>query len=129
MKQLLLVDSSVWVEVTRGKSPPAKVLQNQVSSLLAEGIAAMTAPVWLELYQGIKGKREEADLATLRDLCVWLDFDHACWEQAAKEARLCLRKGINVPKSDLLVHACASRHQAKILHRDHHFDLIEKACI
>ena len=120
-----LIDTSAWISVLRPKGD--KSLQSKIETLLAGGKVAITAPVWHELYQGIKGKREQAQLNNLRSLCIWLDFDAACWELAATHGRTCLRKGVNVPTSDLLIYCCAERHKTKLLHRDKHFDLIGAA--
>jgi len=69
----VLVDSSAWTAATR-PGGDSKV-QAELEDLLLSGRAAMTEPVWMELYQGIRGKREEARLAKSRNSCVWLDFD------------------------------------------------------
>lgn len=87
----------------------------------------MTEPVWIELFQGIKGKREEARLAESKKACTWLAFDEACWIEAAATARACLRAGVNVPLGDVLVFACAARHGVELLERDRHFAMIRKA--
>ena len=88
----------------------------------------MTSPVWVELYQGVRGKREEGELSDLRSLCEWLEFDEACWQGAAESGRVCLRAGIKVPFGDLLVHACAERYGVRLLERDRHFAMIESVC-
>jgi predicted nucleic acid-binding protein len=121
----VLVDSSAWIEVARG--PDADGLRTEVERLLSEGRAALSEPVWLELYQGVKGSREEKWLDGLRRLCVWLPFDVPCWQAAADIARACRRRGVNVPTSDILVFACARFHGAELLHRDTHFNLIAQA--
>ena len=87
----------------------------------------MTEPVWAELFQGIKGKREEARLEESKKACTWLAFDQACWVEAAAIARACLRAGMNVPFGDVLVAACARRHEVELLERDCHFAMIDKA--
>jgi predicted nucleic acid-binding protein len=91
------------------------------------GLTAMTEPVWLELYQGARGKREEDQIARWRELSVWLDFDAKCWQLAANSARTCLRSVINVPLGDLLVDACARRYKVRLLERDRHFAMISNA--
>ena len=125
MKSVVLIDSSAWVEVSRRGGD--EVLRTEVEALLVNRQAAMAAPVWVELYQGAKGKREEEQLNHWRTLSLWLDFDSGCWQQAATNARACLRSGVNVPFGDLLVHACAIRHQVKLLERDRHFSMIDTA--
>ncbi len=120
-----LIDTSAWISVLRPMGD--KTLQSEIERLLKEERAAITAPVWLELYQGIKSKREQAQLNNLRSLCIWLEFSADCWELTATHARTCRRKGANVPTSDLLIYCCAEIHKTKLLHRDKHFELITSA--
>ncbi len=124
MTGIFLVDSSAWVEAGRPGGDPEIV--SRLAGLVSSGLAAMTDPVWMELYQGIRGKREEARLEMTRSLCVWLDFDAECWQEAARIARACLRSGVNVPFGDVLVFACATRHGVELLERDRHFGMIAK---
>lgn len=125
MKHLVLIDSSAWVEAARPHGGPGIV--KRVEELISSGLAAMTEPVWMELYQGIRGKREEARLEMTRSLCEWLEFDAACWQEAARCGRLCLRSGVNVPFGDVLVKACARRYEIELLERDRHFAMIATA--
>jgi len=122
---ITLIDSSAWIPVLRPKGE--KALCEEVEHLLTNEHAAITAPIWCELYRGVRGKREESQLTHLRTLCVWLEFDTVCWELVAKHGRTCQRKGVNVPTSDLLIFCCAQRHQVELLHRDKHFELIANA--
>ena len=125
MKELVLVDSSVWIQATRKGGDP--VIAAQRGELLVSGMAAMTDPVWLEMYQGIRGKKEEVRLEESRRSCTWLDFDKACWVEAAATARACLRAGVNVPFGDILVHACAARYGVELREMDRHFAMIRRA--
>ena len=125
MKDRVLVDSSVWIAATRLGGDPK--IAAELGELLFSRWAAMTEPVWVELFHGIKGKREEARLAESKQACTWLAFDGACWVEAAAIARACLRAGVNVPFGDMLVSACARRHDVELLERDRHFAMIDKA--
>lgn len=124
-KHLALIDSSAWIEVLRNKPSPG--LRAEVESALHENRAALTAPVWVELYRGVRGKTEMQQLESLRRLCHWLDFDSTCWERAATLARSCREKGFTVPLGDILVFACSERHGAKLIEKDQHFAMIAKA--
>ena len=121
----ILVDSSAWVEVLRNRAAPA--LRQSVEEALHEGRAALTAPVWVELYRGVRGKRELQQLNSLRSLCRWLDFDDDCWELAAQTVRECREHGAAVPLGDVLVFACGQRHAVEIIEHDQHFAQIAKA--
>jgi hypothetical protein len=41
-------------------------------------------PVWVELHQGARGRREEENLKGWREVSHWLEFDDDCWAEAAK---------------------------------------------
>lgn len=125
MKDSILVDSSVWIEATRKGGNP--VIAAELGALLLSGRAAMTEPVWLEIYQGIRGKREEERLEESKKSCVWLAFDKACWVEAAATARACQRSGVNVPFGDVLVYSCAVRYGVELMERDRHFAMIRSA--
>lgn len=125
MKNVVLVDSSIWIETTRKGGDPADAAE--LGELLLSGRAAMTEPVWLEIYQGIRGKKEQERLEDSRKSCVWLTFDKACWIEAATTARACQRAGVNVPFGDILVHACAVRYGVELRERDRHFAMIRGA--
>jgi predicted nucleic acid-binding protein len=122
MKNIILIDSSVWIEASRKGGDEA--LKRELSDLLENRRTAMTWPVWAELHQGAKGRREEENLNGWRQVSHWLDFDDACWQQAALVARACLQAGVNVPFGDVLVFACAMRHGVELLERDCHFGMI-----
>lgn len=120
----LVIDTAAWVDVLRAGASGEK--RDEAESALASGRAAMTAPVWVELYRGVRGKRGIEGLHGLRRLCRWLEFDETCWEQAAVAARQCRENGARVPLGDVLVFACARRHGAGILAVDRHSDLIAR---
>ena len=65
-----------------------------VEQLLHDHRAAMCEPVWLELYRGVKGKREIRQLEELKRLCRWFTFDDRCWSLAANVALNCRKKVI-----------------------------------
>lgn len=125
MSALVLIDSSVWIEVSRKGGD--EELKEEVSGLLRSARCAMAWPIWVELHQGAKGRREEENLRGWRELSRWHDFDDECWTQAAATGRMCLRAGVNVPFGDILIHACAARHGLELLERDRHFAMIRKA--
>ncbi len=122
----VLVDSSAWVDASRRNGDER--VRSQVAALLASGAAAMTEPVWAELFQGARGRREEEQLEAWRSVSVWLAFDATCWEHAASVGRKCLRSGTNVPFGDVLVFACAKRHGVEMLECDRHFAMLAAAC-
>lgn len=124
MSSVVLIDSSVWIEVSRKGGD--EELKEEVSGLLRCERCAMAWPIWVELHQGAKGRREEENLRGWRELSRWHDFDDECWIRAAEIGRRCLRAGVNVPFGDVLIHACAARYGLELLERDPHFAMIRE---
>lgn len=60
MKSTILIDSSVWVEVSRKSGD--ELLKAELGELSRAGCTAMTWPVWVELHQGAKGSRDAENL-------------------------------------------------------------------
>ncbi len=120
---LTLIDSSVWIEVGRGRAEPALV--NRTQELLPTGRAVLCDSVWLELFHGAKGKREIATLNSLKELSRWVAFDEGCWEHASRLGRVARAHGLGVPLGDRLIFACARRRRLHLLHRDRHLERLE----
>lgn len=116
----LLIDSSSWIAFMRSGAEKTP----EVAVALRDGNAAMTEPVWAELWGGAKGKREEEFLRSLREACVWLPVDGATWEKSYELRRKALRSGLNCPLADVLMVACARQHDAYLLHRDKHLEAL-----
>lgn len=125
MKTTVLIDSSVWVEVSREAGDQA--LKLEVGALIRDGRAAMTWPVWVEMHKGAKGRREEGNLRGWREVSTWLAFDDACWTETARTARACQRTGVNVPFGDIMIFACAVRYGVELREQDSHFAMIRRA--
>jgi predicted nucleic acid-binding protein len=125
MKTTVLIDSSVWVEVSREAGDQA--LKDEVAELIRDGRVAMTWPVWVEMNKGAKGPREEENLRGWREVSTWLAFDDACWSETAATARACQRSGVNVPSGDIMIFACAVRYGVELKELDRHFAMIRKA--
>lgn len=123
----ILIDTSAWVETLRPEGDES--VRGSVTRALNENRAAMAAPVWLELYGGVKGKKELERLTSLRRLCRWLEIDGECWEKAARTVRACRENGVAVPLGDVLVFSCARRHGVEILEKDKHFAMIAKVVV
>lgn len=88
----------------------------------------MCPVVWLELWSGARGKREESILKELRGVCEWLDIDGDVWEHAAELAQTARQSGLNCPVADVLITACANRHRSGLIHRDKHVEALLKLC-
>jgi predicted nucleic acid-binding protein len=120
---MLLVDTSVWIEVFR---KPSRVRLDQVVDF---DDVATCLPVVQEVLQGF---RDERAYQTARGALFALPlvdspltrpvFDQAIdLYRAARRAGLTIRSGV-----DCLIAACAIRHSLTVLHHDRDFDLLAK---
>lgn len=117
-----LIDSSTWIEFMRG----GEAARPDVADALRNGSAALTQPVWAELWSGARNKREDGFLNGMKASCQWLDCDQECWDRSYDLRRKAIRKGLNCPLADVLIVACALRHGAELYHSDKHITALLK---
>lgn len=119
----VLIDSSVWIDFLRQAPGEADLEQ-----AIREGRAAICPVIWVELWSGARGRREQAALRELCGLCQSLEVDKETWNRAAELRRAAKQKGLHCPLADVLIVACAKRHGVELMHRDKHLrDLLALA--
>jgi predicted nucleic acid-binding protein len=122
--ELVIVDSSVWIEAFRVGGEPRWRLA--VDGLLAADRAATCEVVMLEILRGAASAGQfEALLARMRGMHR-LTLDGTS-ERAGLAALKLRARGQTVPPTDLLIAAAAQLHGAALLHRDKHLSLAAEA--
>ena len=116
----VLVDSSVWIPFLRGHAE----LPADVSRAMSEGRSHLCPVIWVEIFRGVRGKREERIATELSELCPSLPMDGESWDEAARLARAASQSGLNCPLADVLIVACARRHKASLIHNDKHLNAL-----
>jgi predicted nucleic acid-binding protein len=120
---VILVDSSVWIEVFRARRPfdlEATVAMDDVVTCL---------PVVQEVLQGFS---DEGTFRIARDAMLALPIVEAPLPadvvlEAVALYRSARRRGLTVRSSvDCLIAACALRHDLEILHRDRDFGALAR---
>jgi hypothetical protein len=120
---MLLVDTSVWIEVFR---KPSRLRLDQVVDF---DDVVTCLPVVQEVLQGF---RDERAFQTAREAMYALPMvaspvTQAVFDQAVELYRAARRAGITIRSGvDCLVAACAISHSLTVLHRDRDFDLLAK---
>ncbi len=120
----MLVDSSAWVQSLRRKGDSD--VRARVHKLLVSDRAAWCDVVRVELWNGVRGKKEHERLRDLDERLPRLPITDAVWEvpcQTARHARSC---GVTVPSNDLVIFACAKTYGVPIEHVDKHYDLLQR---
>ena len=120
---MLLVDTSVWIEVFR-RSPRV-----HLERLIDFDEVVTCLPVIQEVLQGF---RDERTYQTARDAMYALPIVAAplsaqVVDQAIDLYRSARRAGFTIRSGvDCLIAACALRHSLTVLHHDRDFDLLAK---
>lgn len=117
---MLLLDSSVWIDNTRGLSTPATLFVEQRDE---HEELATTGIICQEVLQGA---RDEVTYERLRDV-LWATLileprELSTYEIAAQLHRQARRKGFTIRKpNDCLIAAIALEHGALLVHNDRDF--------
>jgi predicted nucleic acid-binding protein len=121
---MILVDTSVWVEVLKDKS--GKVVQ-AFKVRVSEEICALTRFTQLELLQGAKNEAEWGQLDEYLSTQYYLEASERTWRDAARICFELRRKGVTVNSPvDCCIGQLAMESKALLLHRDKDFDRIAK---
>ena len=120
-RRLTLIDSSALIETRRRPGGPVAAA---VTAAIADGRAAICHVVAAELLSGCRSKSEYREIELVLGGLAWLPLTDECWTRAAALGFNLRRAGVTVPLTDRLVVVTARLHEAELLHRDAHFDLI-----
>lgn len=120
---MILVDTSVWIEVFRARRPV------DLETVVAFDDVVTCLPVIQEVLQGF---REEVAYRRARDAMLSLPIVESplpedVFSQAVDLYRSARRGGLTVRSSvDCLIAACAIRHDLEVLHRDRDFAALSR---
>jgi predicted nucleic acid-binding protein len=121
---LLLIDTSSWIHLLRPSGDPE--VRARVERALQGGEACWCPIVRLELWNGAGGEREKKVLRDFERLLPELGIDDDVWRGAYELARKARSGGVSIPATDLLIAACAKRHEADLEHSDSDFDQLKR---
>jgi predicted nucleic acid-binding protein len=119
---LVLVDSSSWIHFLRPNGDPA--VRARVENVLTSGQACWCPLVRLELWNGAAGDRDRKILREFEAVLLELPIDDEVWSTACALARRARANGVSAPASDILIAACARRHDVDLETSDSDFDLL-----
>src|SRR5690606_21693612 len=120
---MILVDTSVWIEVFRARRPL------NLESLVAVDDVVTCLPIVQEVLQGF---RDERAFPLARDAMNALStvespLDPAVFHEAVALFRLARRSALTIRSSvDCLIAACAIRNDLEALHRDRDFTALAR---
>ena len=118
---IMLLDSSLWVDFTRARSPAP--LKKFIAPFVLNPEAHLAEPVRFELLRSARPdeiRQLEAQFATLPKLTTPADL----WQRAIGLGQACRQFGRTVFSIDLLVAAVALHHNALLVSFDADFEAI-----
>ncbi|MEI6110562.1 MAG: PIN domain-containing protein, partial [Cyanobium sp. ELA712] len=117
----LLLDTSLWIDFTRARSPAS--LKQFIAPFVLDPEAYLAEPVRFELLRSARPdetRQLEAQFATLPTLPTPTDL----WQRAIDLGQACRQIGRTVLSLDLLVAAVAVHHNAVLVSFDTDFEAI-----
>ncbi len=120
---IALIDTSLWIDVTRKNSPPS--LRQRIAPYLLDPSAHTTDPVAFELLRS--ALPVEIEFLTRRlEALPWLPVPGDVWERATKLGQRCRQAGCNAGAIDLLIAVIAEVHDATLITFDGGFEKIAR---
>lgn len=119
----MLVDTSVWIELLRGRDHPL------FRELTASHEVVTCLPVWQEVLQGFDAEPAYriARAAFARIPTIETPVARDLVDDAVRLYRAARRNGFTVRSSvDCLIAACAIRNDVAILHKDRDFEALAR---
>jgi predicted nucleic acid-binding protein len=121
----LLIDSSLWIDFTRVRSP--NMLKRFIAPYILAAEAAVAEPI---VYEVLRYSRDE-EIRVLEaqfQAIPLMPCPDDLWSRAAKLGQVCRRKGISAGSLDLLIVTVAMHHGAELVTFDHDFQRIAGVC-
>ena len=121
---MILIDTSVWVEVLRDKS---LAKSTRLKKWLGQAIYFLCRFTQLELLQGAKNEEEWQQLNDYLSTQLYVDMEDESWTRAARIYFDLIKKGITVRSPiDCCIAQLCLENQLILLHKDRDFKNISK---
>jgi predicted nucleic acid-binding protein len=119
-----LIDTSLWIDLTRTRSPAA--LKELVTPHVNDPEACLAEPIIFELLRFATDSETRALVKHFETLPV-LTTPNDLWSQAANLGQRCRKAGISAGAMDLIISTLAIHHDAELVTFDADFLVIARA--
>jgi len=120
-----LIDTSLWIDYSRVKSPRA--LKEFVAPFIWDADAFLAEPVVFEMLR-CASEAEKNLLMRSFELMPMLETPRSLWTSAAELGQKCRAQKLTMGALDLLVASVALRHDARVVTFDSDFAKIAEVC-
>lgn len=118
-----LIDSSLWIDLTRARSPGT--LKALIAPYVNDPQACLAEPIAFEVLRHATDAEAEILLRQFETMPL-LTSPADLWHQAANLGRSCRRAGVNAGSLDLVIAAVALHHTAELVTFDAGFSEIRR---
>ncbi len=121
---MILVDSSVWIELFRKKGDLYTNIA--VENIIEEMQACFCGIVKLEVLGGARDD-EKTTISNLFSLIPYIQHPEPTWDETVKFQWRVRKIGFTIPWSDAVIATIANKHGHRVYARDKHFTAMAKA--
>lgn len=116
----LLLDTSVWIDAFRGKTPHIVAV---TQGLLNDDRILICGPVLFEIKRGLR-LPDRKKILPLLDALIRLSVDESDWDHAGNLDHSLRKKGITIPPMDIIIAQVCLHHKVALFTMDEHFSSI-----
>ena len=116
----VLLDTSVWIDALRGKTPH---IVEATQALLKDDCILICGPVLFEIKRGLRSP-DRKKILSLFDALIRLSVDETVWDAAGDLDASLRKKGITIPPMDVIIAQVCLHHKVSLFTLDKHFHSI-----
>lgn len=116
----VLLDSSVWIDAFRGKTPHIVAV---TQTLLNDDRILICGPVIFEIKRGLRPP-DRKKILPLLDALIRLSVEETVWDAAGDLDASLRKKGITIPPMDVIIAQVCLHHKVSLFTLDEHFSSI-----
>jgi len=116
----VLLDTSVWIDAFRGKTP---YIVEATQGLLKDDCILICGPVLFEIKRGLRPP-DRKKILPLLDALIRLSVDEAVWDAAGDLDASLRKKGMTIPPMDVIIAQVCLHHKVSLFTLDEHFHSI-----
>lgn len=120
--EIILVDTSVWIEYLRKK----EIIFEEINNLVEKNKVAICKLIVAELIQGSKTDKEVRAIKDLASIVPVLEERQDNWLKAGELSFNLRRKGVTVGLADCYISIMVNSYNALLFSLDEHFRVIGK---
>ena len=113
-----LIESSLWVDFTRSKSPLA--LKTRILPWILDPLACLCEPIVFEVLRHATPHEQQWIQAQFETLPLLATPNHL-WRDATRLGQQCRAAGFNAGSLDLIIAALSIHHDAQLITFDAHY--------